>query len=263
MTPVEEIRESNAQWVDWAKRRAATFVGAEVLNLPGLIVAWGGSPIWLCNSIFLSRPVKSAEDLDEAVAALAGFLRDKNDPPFVVVCQEWIPVTLRAHAERALAAQGLQRRVTSAGMAAERLAPPASRQPALEYRRISDEETRVLAADINSAAHGFPAEGGRNAMGRQQDWQTDLLGYIAYADSAPVATCAALPLNGCIHVLRLATLPGEQRRGYGEAVMRRAVEAASEATGIERTTLHSTAASNALYRRMGYRQVAEFAGYGR
>src|ERR1035438_7295648 len=100
-------------------------------------------------------------------------------------------------------------------------------------------------------------------MGRERDWTADMWGFVGYLDGASVATCMALLLNGRIHVLRLATLPGMQRRRLGEAVMRHAVDAASEATGLTRTTLHATEAGDALYRRMGYRAVAEFAGYGR
>lgn len=259
----DEISASNRQWVDWAKRRAAGCSGAEIRELPGLTVAWSGGEVRLRNSIFLSRPVESASDFGERMDALAEFLRERTDPPFLVVCVDWVPVELRARAEEMLRAIGLPRQVRSVGMAAERLLPAGAEMPSLEYRRIADEETRRAAADINSAAWGFSLEAGRAAMGRESDWTDDMWGFVGYWNGVPVATCMTLALNGRIHVLRLATLPTMQRRRLGEAVMRRAVEAASAATGLTRTTLHATEAGDSLYRRMGYRAVAEFAGYGR
>jgi hypothetical protein len=57
---IDEIHESNAQWVDRARRRASALPGADLRQLPGLTIAWGGGAVWLCNSAFLSGPWKDS-----------------------------------------------------------------------------------------------------------------------------------------------------------------------------------------------------------
>ena len=261
--PVDEVQESNAQWVDWAKRRAASTPGSDVRELPGITVAWCGGDLRLTNSVFLSRPIENARDLEARVRTLSEFLADKSGMPNFVACQNWIPAPLRGEADDLLAIRGLRAKARSKGMTAEGLLAAAADLPPLTYRPIGDDETQLLAADINSAAHGFSLAAGRAVMVRGGRWGEDFWGYLAYSDGEPVATCAVLLLNGCLHVLRLATMPGLQRRGFGEAVMRRALATAENATGLTRSTLHSTAAGDALYRRLGYRAVADFVCYSR
>ena len=53
----------------------------------------------------------------------------------------------------------------------------------------------------------------------------------------------------------MATLPGHQRQGYGEAVMRYALEQARAEHGLSRTILQSTPQGLQIYLRMGYRTV--------
>jgi ribosomal protein S18 acetylase RimI-like enzyme len=260
---IDEIHESNAQWVDWARRRASALPAADLCELPGLTVAWGGGGVWLCNSVFLSGPVESLADFDARLRTLLTFLETKPDPPFFVVCQNWIPATWRSPIHERLVAAGFRATGRSAGMAADRLRDPPAAPPQLTYRPVAGIETQYVAADINSAAHGFSIESGRAAMARSGGWGDDFLGFVGYSEGVAAATCSALLLNGAIHVLRLATQPGMQRRGFGEAVLRRAVDAVSQVTGVRRTTLHSTEAGNSLYLRLGYREVAEFRGYTR
>jgi GNAT superfamily N-acetyltransferase len=259
----EEILESNRQWIDWAKRRAEALPGSEIRELPGLTVAWGGGPVWLTNSVFLSRPVENAADFEERTDSLADFLGTKPDPPFLVICLDWIEPALRDFAFAALAAHGFRAGSRSTGMRCDELPAPELPLPELSYHPIGDQETQNIAADINSLAHGFRVADGRAAMARSPGWGEELWGCLAYHDGGAVATCAALRLNGCLHILRLATLPGMQRRRFGEAALRRALEMASQATGLTRTTLHSTAAGDVLYRRLGYRAVAQFLTFRR
>ena len=53
-----------------------------------------------------------------------------------------------------------------------------------------------------------------------------------------------------------ATAPAYRRRGYGEAVMRRALEVAASAHGECPTVLHATDAGRPIYARMGYAPIS-------
>ncbi len=59
----------------------------------------------------------------------------------------------------------------------------------------------------------------------------------------------------------VATLPQQQRKGYGEAVMRYALEESRRQHGVERTILQSTPAGYRMYERMGFRTVTRIGVY--
>jgi ribosomal protein S18 acetylase RimI-like enzyme len=67
--------------------------------------------------------------------------------------------------------------------------------------------------------------------------------------------------DGVAGVYNVATIPPHQRRGYGELVMRHALEEMRREHGVERTILQSTPAGYRLYERMGYRPVTTVAVY--
>jgi len=64
-----------------------------------------------------------------------------------------------------------------------------------------------------------------------------------------------------VGVYNVATVPDQQRRGFGEAVMRHAVAEAQREHGIARSILQSTPAGLHLYQRMGYRVVTRVSVY--
>ena len=76
-----------------------------------------------------------------------------------------------------------------------------------------------------------------------------------------VSTAAVVVGNGVAGVYNVATTPGHQRQGYGEAIVRHALETTRREQGIERSVLQSTKAGYALYERMGYRTVTSVAVY--
>jgi ribosomal protein S18 acetylase RimI-like enzyme len=91
-------------------------------------------------------------------------------------------------------------------------------------------------------------------------WQR-FAGYVGYIGGEAVSSAAIVIGGEAAGVYNVATLPGHQRKGYGEAIMRHALEAAQREHGIERTVLQSTKAGYSLYERMGYRTVTNVAVY--
>jgi hypothetical protein len=59
----------------------------------------------------------------------------------------------------------------------------------------------------------------------------------------------------------VATMADAQRKGYGDAVVRHALNTAYEVTDIKRSVLHATEAGYSVYMRLGYHTTSKFMGY--
>jgi GNAT superfamily N-acetyltransferase len=77
-------------------------------------------------------------------------------------------------------------------------------------------------------------------------------GFVAYEGDRPVSTATAIINQGCLFLFLVATATDARRKGYGEAVVRHALQTAHEATGIRRTVLHATESGYPVYLRLGY-----------
>lgn len=91
-------------------------------------------------------------------------------------------------------------------------------------------------------------------------WHDHAYGFVAYEGDKPVSTATAIINDGCLYLFLVATAPDARRKGYGEAVVRHALQTAHEATGIGRTVLHGTEDGSPIYLRLGYRPTEKFMG---
>jgi ribosomal protein S18 acetylase RimI-like enzyme len=79
-------------------------------------------------------------------------------------------------------------------------------------------------------------------------------------EGRPVAIAAMVEAAGALGIYSLATVPPFRHQGYGEALLR-AAAARSRPACDGPFILQSTEAGHALYRRMGFRDVAKFTVY--
>jgi hypothetical protein len=80
--------------------------------------------------------------------------------------------------------------------------------------------------------------------------------WVGYRGELPVATAATLVSDGVIGLYNVASIPGEQRKGYGEAITRHAVAEAAKESGLRRVILQATSQGERLYRKLGFREVS-------
>jgi GNAT superfamily N-acetyltransferase len=262
MTKESELLEANRQFIGSAALLCGTFPRGELVEMPGLIAAWCDCPIPFLNTIFLTSPVQDLADLETRATALGDYLRGKRQPPLLLVCREWMPESLWAAADDAFGRAGVSFAITLTGMATDALSP-AVHSATLQWRNVEDQETRNHVSDINAAAYGIPVEPMRAALALPDVWTEDFAGHVGLTGNEAVATAAVMKLNGALHVMCVATMPGHQKHGYAEAVMRYSLEQAARTTGLSRTTLHATEAGKPVYLRMGYHETATFTGYMR
>jgi len=91
-------------------------------------------------------------------------------------------------------------------------------------------------------------------------WHEHAYGFVAYQGTKPVSTATAIVNERCLFLFLVATMPEARRKGYGEAVVRHALQTAYQATGISRIVLHATDAGYPLYLRLGYHPTVKFVG---
>ena len=144
------------------------------------------------------------------------------------------------------------------GMAGDILPMEAPGHPALRFERILDDSTIQDFAQINCVSYDVPAETSLSLVKEHTVWHDHAYGLVAYEGDKPVSTATAIIDQGCLFLFLVATMPEARRKGYGEAVVRHALQTAYEATGIRRTVLHATEAGYPLYLRLGYHPTAKF-----
>jgi hypothetical protein len=215
----------------------------------GLCRMWADSPFGFWNTVTLTRSDISSEDLTDQLERAAGFMRSRKQAGFLWVFEDLLAADARAKLLPAAAAAGFEVAFTGHGMAGD-LDLPEPVHPELEMRPVRTEEDLLAYGEINGHAYGMPVEVGRLAVAGSQLW-LNAQAYLGYRDGRPVACAATIAGPDSIFLALVATLPGEMRRGYGEAVTRKAVYEGIKHTGHRRVVLHATPAGRPVYERIG------------
>ena len=118
-----------------------------------------------------------------------------------------------------------------------------------------DDAACAAILDVNSLAYGMDLEIGKELVGTRSFWK-DHFPVVGLTGGKPACSAAVLMVDGHRYVALVATDPAHQRRGYGDAAMRRALELAAQAHGEQPTVLHATEAGRPVYERMGYTTIS-------
>jgi ribosomal protein S18 acetylase RimI-like enzyme len=239
---------------------AASRAQGEIRELPGVSVASAGVTFQMFNAAFLSAPVASEAELKQRVLLPYLHFNSRGLEWAFWVCNDWMDSRVERRARQVFERHGLRHSVDLPGMAAERILPPVKPLPSLEVRRVCDAATRDAFCAIGSVCFHVPITWFREVFDSEAVW-SGFAAYVGYTDHEPVSTAAVVIGAGVAGVYNVATMPGYQRVGYGEAVMRHALEDTERRTAVRRTILQSTPAGYRLYERMGYRTVARVSVY--
>ncbi len=235
---------------------ASSRAGGEVRELPGVSIASANVTFQMFNAAFLSEVVGSEGELSRRVQ-LAELHFDARGREWAYwVCEDYLEPRVRRRSRNLVERCGLRFSTELPGMTAEGLAAPRAPLPALEMKRVSNRATREAFCAIGSVCFHVPISWFREVFDNAEVWRR-FVSYVGYADGEAVSTASVVEGGGVLGVYNVATLPGHQRRGYGEAVMRHALAQFP----ASRVILQSTPAGLRLYQRMGFRTVATVAVY--
>ncbi|MER5490474.1 GNAT family N-acetyltransferase [Streptomyces sp. NPDC002490] len=247
----QSVESSEQLAAVWRRAVLDRDAAADVRDLPGLAVRWAesGFPFWNC--VALTERGADAELLARRLDGAAAVMRMKRRPGFLWLFEHLLDGSARAALEPAAERAGLRHAFSGAGMAGDVLPLPEPAHRDLTFARVRTEEQLAAYADLNARAYGFPPQDVRDGLSGSALWTDGAYAYLALREGEPVACAGAVEEAGRLFVALVATDPRWQRRGYGEAVTRKALYEASRATGLTRAVLHATEAGAPVYRRIG------------
>jgi GNAT superfamily N-acetyltransferase len=225
---------------------------ADVRDLPGIAVRWADCRFAFWNCVTLTEAGADADLVERRLGEAADIMRSKHRTGFLWVFDDLLEGEARAELDAAAERAGLVHAFPGTGMAGDLLPLPEPAHPELTFVRVTTDEHLRAYADLNSRAYGFPLEDGRDGLGGSALWKERVYAYLALRGGVPVSCAATVEAEGRLFVVLVATDPNFERRGYGEAVTRKALYEGGRATGLTRATLHATAAGAPVYPRIGF-----------
>jgi GNAT superfamily N-acetyltransferase len=254
------LAESLHQFVSVWKMIGKPFPGVDQTAGPGLTITWPNTDFPFYNALFLTEPLTNAHVLQDRVETAAAYMRSRPNGGLFVLCLDNVSGTAKDALSTILTQAKFVQAIPMTGMAGNILPMAAPGHPALRFKRILDEATIQDFAELNCVSYGVPVETGRSLVKEHSLWYQHAYGFVGYAGGKAVSTATAIINENCLFLFLVATMPEARRKGYGEAVVRLALQTAYEATGISRTVLHATEAGYPLYLRLGYQQTVKFMG---
>jgi GNAT superfamily N-acetyltransferase len=233
----------------------------DVRDLPGMAIRWADSKFPFWNCITFTDQGADGRLLDERFAQAATYMRQRSQPGLVWLFEDLLDPSCRAGLPAAADRAGLSLSLSGFGMSGDFLPIPEPNHPSLRFVRVTTEDQLLAYADLNSRAYGMPLEAGRDGLRGSALWKSGMYTYLGLEDGIPVSAAATVETNGCLFLALVATAPEAQRKGYGEATVRKALFEGAKATGLTRTVLHATMAGAPVYERVGYRKVATIRFY--
>ncbi|HKW97477.1 MAG TPA: GNAT family N-acetyltransferase [Bryobacteraceae bacterium] len=240
---------------------ASSRATGEVREAPGVTIASAGVTFQMFNAAFLSSPVAGHRELDRRVVTAQTHFGARGLSWSYWVCEDWLDPRARRSVKDIFKRRGLYLATVLPGMAAEKLAAPVRPLPPLEVRPVADDATWSAFCRIGALCFNLPIEWFQEVFDQRRVWESGFTGFVGYLKGEPVSTAATVIAGGAVGIYNVATIPGHQHSGCGEAVMRHALAHARERHGIQQTILQSTAQGFHLYRRMGYTPVTNVAVY--
>ncbi len=261
---MDEAQAVEANMVEFFRHFARARKGGEVTELEGVSIASCGIDFYMFNAAFFSSPVAPAgNELERRIDTAARHFASRDCRWAFWAAESKLEACTLHQVRSAFRGQSLHPAFRHPGMACDALAPlqPARPLPNLEFRPVAGRPSRLAFSHVNAVAFHLPFHWCAELYDVDEIWNRDFTGCLGCVDGEPVCTAATLVASGAVGLYSVATLPGHERKGYGEAITRHAVERARASSGFTRLILQATDAGLALYRRLGYRTVTHFGIY--
>jgi len=234
---------------------------ADIAELDGVSIASLGAAFQMFNAAFLSREVSGLEDLESRFHAARQVFDSRRMPWSFWVCDEWLPRPVRRDLVRTCESFGMRAVTEMPGMIADslretgRFSLRSRPAPELEIRRADNARIMSDFRAVGSACFHVPPAWFGEVFDDTVP-SREFRCWVGYHEGRPVATAATVASHDVIGLYNVAAIPGEQKKGFGEAITRHAVSEAAKESGLQRVILQSTWQGERLYRKLGFREVS-------
>jgi len=222
-------------------------------DVDGVHHVFSGLPIAFFNVALVTGRDITAPALSASGRQACEWASKHGVPWLLVVTQE--SLVAGTDAGVALDACGLVPLMPLTGMLAQDVAPPSHVPPELKLLRPQDDHACSTLLDVNGLAYGMDLDAGKAIIGTRSFWSGHFPA-LGLVEGTAASAAAVFMVDGYRYVALVATDPARQRRGYGDVVMRHALELSARVHGHAPTTLHATEAGRPIYERMGYAPIA-------
>ena len=227
--------------------------GSHFSDGAGVDYIFSGLPVAFFNVALVTARGLSRRALEQHGRSACAFASKTALPWLLVVTHEALAPGVDATA--ALESCGLLPMIRLTGMVAQSVSPGAPIANDVTFTVPEDDADCAAIFDVNAAAYGVDLDACKPVFGKPSFW-ADHVPVLGRVNRRPVTSAAVLMADGCRYVALVATDPAQQRRGYGEAALRYALDVAARRHGERTTVLHATDAGRPIYARMGYETMA-------
>jgi ribosomal protein S18 acetylase RimI-like enzyme len=226
----------------------------------GAQMVYSGLDYGVFNIALLEQTIATERGLAAVLADCGRFYRERKVRWSFWMCEDLLEPPARRHNREVFAEAGMRVISHAPGMVALSLAAPTRPLPEIECRAVTDAASRAAFTGLTVTCFDIPMAVARNVYEPESAWNGAYRGFMAVVDGVPVSIVALVRAGGALGVYSLGTMPEHRHKGYGEALLRAAVEA-SLSDGPEPLVLESTEAGYRLYRKLGFRDVTNFTVY--
>jgi ribosomal protein S18 acetylase RimI-like enzyme len=179
----------------------------------------------------------------------------------VWVCEDALNLNGLRVLRDALARHRLEEISRAPGMVVTEFAEPRRELPVIKAVPVDSEALRETFGGLAAACFDIPAGVAREIYYPARAWNGAYKGYVGMVAGRPVGIVALVKTGDTLGVYSLGIDPESRGLGYGEALLRDAVNTARAWGGVARVILQSSESGQSLYRAMGFRDVAQFSVY--
>ena len=235
------------------RARRAQVVGAEVLEIDGLVLALANLPDPALSSVIVER------EPGDARAALAGAEAefDRRGLQFGIDLQ----VGRHPGVDHAVRAMGLTRIIERPGMVIDpRTLPDTPAPDGFDIRPVGGPDDAEALVQVGVAAFGDDPEVGRAFYGAGAVGLPQLRAFVAWRAGDPVGISAAHRDGPTTGVMGVGVHPSARGHGLGSAIT---VRAARAFPGCDLAWLHPSDEARSMYERLGFERVADWEVWAR
>ena len=255
-----QLVESLRQFITIWKLIGKPFPHVDLTDRPGLAISWPNTHFPFYNALFLTEQILDSNMLQDRMQEAAAYMEARPYGGLLILCLDNLSGSAKKNLDATVARSKFVQTIPMTGMAGNILPMEAPGHSALRFVRIVDDSTIRVFAELNCVSYSVPIETSLSLVKEHTLWHDHAYGFVAYEGDKPVSTATAIVNDGCLYLFLVATSPDARRKGYGEAVVRHALQKAHEETGIRWTVLHGTEDGYPIYLRLGYRPTEKFTG---